>query len=114
MGDKLEAGQDKTMGWLGYLNHRGLMNPTKEFQNLIAQFDLVLVKYHGHELTLEKFPIETFTRILKSQFPSVPEELLFFYSKVRFFIRLKHLNKCLNLELIESKKKHNIHVNKYM
>ena len=92
MGDKLEAGQDKMMGWLGYLNHRGLMNPTKEFQNLIAQFDLVFVKYHGHELTLEKFPIETFTRILESQFPSVPEELLFFYSKVRFFIRLKHLN----------------------
>ena len=113
MGSKMAPGQNKENGWLGFLNHQGLMKPTPEFIKLLSEFERDFSNFHGESLSLENDPILKLGQILKEKYKTVPSELLFFYSKVRFFIRLKHLNKQLDLDINESKKKNNTHINKY-
>ena len=114
MGEKMEPGQKKELGWLGYLNKQGLMKPTPEFTALLKKFEIIFKQFHGESLAEIYDPIDQFFQILKNKFKDTPTEILFFYSKVRFFIRLKHLNKQLDLEMLESRKKQNVHTNKYM
>ena len=56
-------------------------------------------------------PINGLVGRLSKKFPNSPTKLLEFYSRTRFFIRLRYLNRAL--EIAESKKKHNVHVNKF-
>jgi hypothetical protein len=105
-------GEEKK-GWISSLSRGGLFSPTEEFMGLMKQFEEVFQCYHGSEISLDPDPINKFGVILKNKFPLLPNKLLFFYSKVRFFIRLRHLNKCLDLELNEMEKKYFIHLNKY-
>ena len=88
------------------------MKPNEEFMGFMQKMEDLFLKLNGNELALCN-PIERFTKILKENFPDAPQSLLYFVSKVRFFIRLKYLNSKLDKE-IECRKRYNNHINKYM
>jgi hypothetical protein len=89
MGEKMEPGQKKELGWLGYLNKQGLMKPTPEFTALLKKFEIIFKQFHGESLAQIYDPIDQFFQILKNKFKDTPTEILFFLFKSKIFYKIK-------------------------
>ena len=88
----------------------GLHEPTVEFLNYMKQFEEEFEKFHGSTLNLGQDPIGNLALCLEACFPEIPQEVLNLYSKTRFFIRMKHLNKVLLVEQNTYRKRHGTHL----
>ena len=79
--------------WITCLSQGGLFHPSPEFFDACKIFELHFNDFHGKELSRVYDPIVSFANILVDHYPMWDKEILMLYSKTRFFIRLKHLNK---------------------
>ena len=80
--------------------------------NLCKKANDIFNDFHGDKLKLCRDPIIALTHELKKKI-KIESEILNLSIKTRFFIRIKHLNKCLRTKEISFQKRHVNHVNKF-
>ena len=112
-GERLPVGPQVGKGYVGYINQGRLTAPKEVLMKYMQDFETQFLLFHGDTLSEERDPNHKLSVILQRLFPSVPWSVIHFYSRTRFFIRLKFLND--NVGVIEKvyKKRYVNHVNKY-
>ena len=80
----------------------------------MLKFEREFNQFHGDTLSTEQYPIENLSNLLQRKYPTVPKELITFYSRERLNIRKRHLNE--NLLVLEKtfKRRENIHISKFV
>ena len=99
--------------WTDYISCGKLFHPSEKFQKILVQSEKEFLQFHGNTLNLENKPIKKFTQRLKNIFPNIPSDILNVFSRTRFYIRLKYLNRCLRVQEISTHKRYVNHVNKF-
>ena len=112
LGEKTASSTAKTSDYISKASRGGLYMPTENFMLILRKFETLFTKFHGDTISFEKNPIEKLSVILQNQFPHLPKAILRMYSKTRFFIRLRLLNKRLREVTNSMKKKHLKHISK--
>ena len=72
--------------------------PSKEFMNDIKKMEILFRRFHKENVCLEPRPIERLAKIIVKRL-NIQRDIALLYSKTRLFIRLKCLNK--NLQVTE-------------
>ena len=88
----------------------GLYVPTEEFMKTLEGFEEMFQSFHGTNLNKGTDPIGQMSLFLSACYPDMPGDVVSLYSKTRFFIRLKHLNKMLLTQEKTYKKRHMTHI----
>ena len=117
IGEKTQQDLVRTSSYIQMKSQGGkgqgsLYMPSESFKDILNRCELLFNKFHGETLNLERRPIERLASKLEKMFPTVPREVLKLYSKTRFFIRIKYLNKKILEKEKSTKRKHLNHVSK--
>ena len=97
------------------LSRGGLYLPSAELKQLVDSMETDFQKYHGPSLSLEKHSMNILAKILQLKNPGAPLDLLQLFSRARFYMRLKYLNKELKVhEKSIQQRCYTIHVNKFV
>lgn len=89
--------------WIMEISRGGLTIPSLEFVEQCHQFEKVFNEFHGSDLDREPNVLQRLTEKLSRTFPEVPHDLLSLFGQTRTFIKIKSLNR--NLQLSELKQK---------
>lgn len=106
-----ERGGEGRSSWIKAVSRGGLFTPSQSLLLLLNSLEDKFKEYHGEKLNSVRDPIGQFALITENENPEIPGEILRLFSKTRFFIRLKHLNK--ETQVLSAKKRHVQHVSKY-
>ena len=77
---------------------------------MINEFEVLFKNFHDKGLNLDFDPVGHMTLCLEACYPDIPLDVLTLYSKTRFFIRLKHLNRLQKTQDKTLKKRHMTHI----
>ena len=91
--------------WILALSRGGLTVPTKDFNDIMLQFEDVFEQIHGSTISKQKNVIKSVTQLICDRFPDFPTEVIHTFVKTRTFIRIKHLNRQLKIEAEATKKR---------
>ncbi len=87
-----------------HLSKGGLHMPDSNFLEACKAFDRLFVAFHGHEVDQEEMVIDRFYQKLAEAFGRQwPEDVLALFARVRTFIRIKALNKYLQVDEASAK-----------
>ena len=100
--------------WIRMISRGGLYLPSAELKQLVDSMETDFQKYHGPSLSLEKHSMNILAKILQLKNPGVPLDLLQLFSRARFYMRLKYLNKELHVHEKSIQRRYTIHVNKFV
>ena len=89
--------------WVAVLSYGGLFHPSTEFFEACKLFERDFLKFHGDSVSMCLNPIETFSSQLVEKYPNWDYSILNLFSRTRFFIRIKELNKKINVDRISNK-----------
>ena len=95
--------KEATSRWISLISYGGLFHPSVEFMEACKLFECEFCKFHGETVSTCINPIETFACKLTKQFPEWDSSILMLFSKTRFFIRIKSLNKKHDVDVISNK-----------
>lgn len=84
--------------WLSKISRGSLMNPTEEWLNIVYKMEQEFNAFHGAEINKNCMVISTLTNLLKSKFAEIDDFAISCYARTRTFIRMKALNKQINLK----------------
>lgn len=92
--------------WIEMLSYAGLTVPTDSWKNTVNDFEKVFESLHGKEdlYNKEKGVIKELKRRLSDKFPNVCPKAIHVYSRIRTFIRIRQLNRCVEKKRSEIKK----------
>lgn len=79
--------------WIATLSYGGLTEPTKEWKAIVRNFEEEFVQMHGHSLDRGKYVISRLKNQLGKKYSDVYPGAIALYSRLRTFIRIRHLNR---------------------
>ena len=100
--------------WIRMLSRGGLYLPSAELKQLVDSMETDFQKYYGPSLSLEKHSMNILAKILQLRNPGAHLDLLQLFSRARFYMRLKYLNKELKVHEKSIQRRYTIHVNKFV
>ena len=106
------ATSDTASPYIKILSRGGLKMPSPRFKHYLNIFEDRFKTLHGDDVYRYYDPIGTLTALLEVEFPDIPREILYLFSKTRFFIRIKKLNNDLKIHKTKFKKRYCNFVNK--
>ena len=83
--------------------------PSEEFMQKVKVMEHAFRVFHGDKASFDKKPIEKLADRIVREF-EIPKEIATLFSKTRLFLRLKNLNRDIQVAEKSMKQKFNCHV----
>ena len=75
-----------------------LCEPTNELKDIVGKCDTLFQKFNGIGLRICKKPIKKLQFFILKRYPAFPPDVVYLFSKFRFYCRLKQLNTKIKLK----------------
>ena len=90
--------EDKsTLRWIELKRRGNLRVPSEKFFKTCQSFEQHFLEFHGETVNLNHDPIGTLCTLIKDLYPEWPDEVIKLFVKVRFFHRIKVLNRRIKM-----------------
>lgn len=93
-----------TVSWIHTLSYAGLTVPSDSWKKTVNEFETVFESLHGNKHNNKKGIVKELKKRLTERFPNVCPQAIHVYSRIRTFIRIRHVNRGFVKKRSEMKK----------
>ena len=93
LGSKTCDSQYDPTEWVSFVSNGGLYVPSEDFWDQLVKWERVFCTMNGDDIDRGKEPIKRLAERVQESSPEVDPKIILRWAKLRFHIRIKHLNK---------------------
>jgi len=88
---ELKGSRNESCTWINLKNSGGLDYPSNSFMEDVKKMEIEFRLFHGEKINMSPNPIENLCTLIMKR-STLPERVILYFVKIRFFHRLKELN----------------------
>ena len=88
---ELKGSRNESCTWINLKNSGGLDYPSNSFMEDVKKMEIEFRLFHGEKINMSPNPIENLSTLIMKK-STLPERVILYFVKIRFFHRLKELN----------------------